>query len=185
MPSNGRFIGCVFLGVSVDGFIARLDGDLEWLTSRGEIAGDAGFTPFIRSIDALLMGRRTYDLIAGEPQWPYLGKPVHVLSRTLPPGADERVAAVHPTPADAAHALNDAGYGRVYLDGGRAVHAFLASGLVDEITLSQVPVLIGEGARWSGPLAADLDLEHVRTAVLAGGMVQSTWRALADPHGAS
>ncbi len=180
MSSDGRFIGCVFLGVSVDGFIARLDGDLEWLTARGQIAGDAGFTPFIRSVDALLMGRRTYELIAGEPQWPYLGKPVHVLSRTLPSGADARVAAVHRTPDDAVRALNDAGYGRVYLDGGRAVHAFLALGLVDELTLSQVPVLIGEGTRWSGPLGSDLDLEHVRTDVLPGGMVQSTWRARRD-----
>jgi len=90
MSSDGRFTGCVFLGVSVDGFIARLDGDLEWLTTRGQIAGDAGFTPFIRSVDALLMGRRTYESIAGEPQWPYLGRPVHVLSTTLAAGADER-----------------------------------------------------------------------------------------------
>lgn len=70
------FHGCVFLGLSVDGFIARPDGDLSWLTSRGEAAGDAGFTPFMESINALIMGRGTYDVIAGETDWPYLGRPV-------------------------------------------------------------------------------------------------------------
>jgi dihydrofolate reductase len=180
MARTARFEGCVFLGVSVDGFIARLDGDLDWLISRGEIAGDAGFTPFMSTIDALLMGRGSYEAIAGEPHWPYGGKPVHVLSRTLPPGADARVTAVHSSLADAVQALDDAGYGRVYLDGGRVVHACLAAGLVDELTLSQVPVLIGTGAPWTGPLGADLPLEHVRTEVLPGGMVQSTWRVPVD-----
>lgn len=168
----------VFLGLSVDGFIARPDGDLDWLTSRGEAAGDAGFTPFVRSVDALLMGRGTYDAIAGMGDWPYLGRPVHVLSRTLQDGADARVTAVHRSLDDAVAALVAAGHRRVYVDGGRTVRAFLAAGLVTELTLSRVPVLIGAGPSLFGPLPGDVDLEHVRTEVLGGGMVQTTYRVL-------
>lgn len=88
MATTPGFTGCVFLGLSVDGFIARPDGDLCWLISRGEAAGDAGFTPFMESVDALLMGRGSYDAIADWAEWPYLGRPVHVLSSTLPADAD-------------------------------------------------------------------------------------------------
>jgi dihydrofolate reductase len=171
------FSGCVFLGLSVDGFIARPDGDLSWLTSRGAAAGDAGFTPFMESVDALIMGRSTYETIAGEADWPYLGRPVHVLSSTTPADADPRIT-VHANFDDAVAALDAAGYRRVYIDGGRTVRVFLAAGLVDELTLSRVPVLIGQGPTLFGPLPSDVDLEHLRTEVLGGGMVQTTYRVL-------
>lgn len=175
MKGTGGFRGYVFLGLSVDGFIARPDGDLSWLISRGQDAGDTGFTRFVESMDALVMGRRTYDVIAGEADWPYLGRPVHVLSATLATDADPRIT-VHGSFEEGVAALDAAGYGRVYVDGGRTVRTFLAAGLVDELTLSRVPVLIGQGATLFGPLPGDVDLEHVRTNVLGGGMVQSTYR---------
>ncbi len=169
------FSGCVFLGLSVDGFIARPDGDLSWLTDRGAAAGDAGYTEFMAGIDALVLGRSTYDVVVGFGEWPYGERPVHVLSTTLAPDADPRVT-VHADLDAAITALDDAGYGRVYLDGGRTVRSFLAAGRVAELTLSRVPVLIGEGASLFGPLPADVALEHVRTEVLGGGMVQTTYR---------
>ena len=174
--------GCIFLGLSVDGFIARPDDDLSWLTSRGQAAGDAGFTPFMESIDALLMGRRTYEGIADLAEWPYLGRPVHVLSSTLDADADSRIR-VHPDFNDALQALSDAGHKRVYVDGGQTVRTFLSAGLITEMTLSQVPVLIGQGATLFGPLPADISLEHVRTDVLNGGMVQTKYLVLSDPDG--
>ena len=180
MTTSLPFEGCIFLGLSVDGFIARPDGDLSWLTSRGEAAGDAGFTPFMESIDALLMGRHTYEAIADLPEWPYLGRPVHVLSSTLAADVDRRIR-VHPDFDVAVQALTDAGYGRVYVDGGRTARSFLAAGLIAEMTLSHVPVLIGQGAFLFGPLPADISLEHARTDVLDGGMVQTTYRVLTDP----
>lgn len=172
--------GCIFLGLSVDGLIARPDDDLSWLTRRGKAAGDAGFTRFMESIDALLMGRRTYEGIADLAEWPYLGRPVHVLSSTLDVDADSRIQ-VHPDFNDALQALTDAGYKRVYVDGGQTARTFLAAGLITEMTLSQVPVLIGQGLTLFGPLPADISLEHVRTDVLNGGMVQTKYRVLSDP----
>ncbi|KQV06850.1 dihydrofolate reductase family protein [Leifsonia sp. Root112D2] len=180
MKPHLPFEGCVFLGLSVDDFIARPDGDLSWLISRGEAAGDAGFTPFMQSVDALVMGRGTYEAIAHQPEWPYLGRPVHVLSSSLAADVDERIT-VHSTFTVAVQALSDAGYRRVYVDGGQTTRAFLEAGLITELTLSRVPVLIGRGVPLFGPLSADIALEHIRTNVLAGGMVQTTYRVLSAP----
>ncbi|TFV87697.1 dihydrofolate reductase [Blastococcus sp. CT_GayMR20] len=180
---DASFTGHVFLGMSVDGFIARLDGDIEWLTGGADAnsgpddgaGGDFGFTEFVSGIDALVMGRATYDVIAPFDEWPYQGKPVHVLSTTLTPGADPRMT-VHRSFDEALDAITAAGYRRVYVDGGRTVHQFLRAGLIADLTLSRVPVLIGTGHTPFGELDADIPLEHVATRTFPGGMVQSTWR---------
>jgi dihydrofolate reductase len=185
---DAPFTGSVFLGMSVDGFIARLDGTLSFLDGGGEPpdegdaptpddgeGGDFGFAEFVSSVEAVLMGRSTYEFIQPFADWPYQGKPVHVLSTTLEPGADDRIT-VHGSFDDAVAALIAAGYRRVYVDGGRTVHAFLRAGLITDLTLSRVPVLIGTGLTPFGELAADIPLEHVRTQTFGGGMVQSTYR---------
>ncbi|MGY2065709.1 dihydrofolate reductase family protein [Blastococcus sp. SYSU DS0619] len=177
------FTGSVFLGMSVDGFIARLDHDISWLTGGDDAVGppddggggDFGFGEFVSGVDALVMGRSTYEVIAPFAEWPYQGRPVHVLSTTLEPGADPR-ATVHRSFDEAVRALDEAGYRRVYVDGGRTVHAFLRAGLIADLTLSRVPVLIGTGHTPFGELPADVPLEHVATRSFAGGMVQSTYR---------
>src|SRR4051812_11960618 len=187
---DAPFTGSVFLGMSVDGFIARLDGTLSFLEGGGEPpaegdaptpddgeGGDFGFAQFVSSVEAVLMGRSTYEVIQPFADWPYQGKPVHVLSTTLEPGADDRIT-VHGSLDDAVAALIAAGYGRVYVDGGRTVHAFLRAGLITDLTLSRVPVLIGTGLTPFGELAADIRLEHQRTQSYPGGMVQSSYRVL-------
>jgi dihydrofolate reductase len=190
---HASFTAAVFLGMSVDGFIARLDGDLSWLTGESAATGsddggqapapddgeggDFGFGEFVRSVDAVLMGSSTYAFIAPFDDWPYDGRPVHVLSTTLADHADRRIT-VHRSIEEAVSALSAAGYRRVYVDGGRTVHEFLAAGLVGELTLSRVPVLIGTGLTPFGPLPHDLRLEHVATRTYPGGMVQSTYRVL-------
>jgi dihydrofolate reductase len=180
---DASFTGHVFLGMSVDGFIARLDGDIEWLTGGAEPnagpddggGGDFGFGEFVSGIDALVMGRGTYDVIAPFAEWPYQGKPVHVLSTTLTSDADPRIT-VHRDFDEALAAVTAAGYRRVYVDGGRTVHQFLRAGLIADLTLSRVPVLIGTGHTPFGELAADIPLEHVDTRTFPGGMVQTTYR---------
>ena len=113
MSGSGQSLRAfVFLGLSVDGRIARPDGDLEWLTSRGEAAGDAGFTPFIESVDSLVMGRKTYEAIASYEDWPYRDRPIHVISTTLAADADPRIT-VHRTPESAIDELQRDGRRRV------------------------------------------------------------------------
>jgi dihydrofolate reductase len=181
---DAPFTGSVFLGMSVDGFIARLDDDLSFLGGGDEggapddgEGGDFGFAEFVSGIDALLMGRGTYKVIETIAEWPYQGKPVHVLSTTLAGGADPRIT-VHRSFEEAVAALSEAGYRRIYVDGGRTVHQFLRAGLIADLTLSRVPVLIGTGHTPFGELAADIPLEHVRTQTFRGGMVQTTYRVV-------
>ncbi len=131
-------------------------------------------------VDALVMGRSTYEFIAPFDEWPYQGRPVHVLSTTLTPGADPRIT-VHPSLPDAVAALDAEGCRRVYVDGGRTVHAFLAAGLIGDLTLSRVPVLIGTGLTPFGALPADIPLQHERTRTFPGGMVQTTYRVVRVP----
>ena len=187
---DAPFTGSVFLGMSVDGFIARPDGTLSFLDGGAEPSdegdaptpddgegGDFGFAEFVSSVDAVLMGRSTYEFIQPFADWPYQGKPVHVLSTTLQPGADNRIT-VHGSFDDAVAALSGAGYRRVYVDGGRTVHAFLRAGMITDLTLSRVPVLIGTGLTPFGELATDIRLAHVRTQTFAGGMVQSSYEVV-------
>jgi dihydrofolate reductase len=182
---DAAFTGSVFLGMSVDGFIARLDGTLSFLDGGGESGGppddgeggDFGFAEFVADVDALVMGRSTYEFIKPFADWPYQGKPVHVLSSTLAAGADPRIT-VHPSFDAAVAALGAAGYTRLYVDGGRTVHTFLRAGLIADLTLSRVPVLIGTGLTPFGELAADIPLEHERTQTFSGGMVQTTYRVV-------
>src|SRR4051794_34549519 len=131
---DAGFTGSVFLGMSVDGFIARLDGDIGWLTGGDEggapddgEGGDFGFAEFVAGIDALVMGRSTYEFIQPFAEWPYQGRPVHVLSTTLPEGEDARIT-VHRSFDDVLAAIESAGYRRGGGAGGRAGAPSLPAG---------------------------------------------------------
>jgi dihydrofolate reductase len=165
--------GSVFVGVSLDGFIARSDGGLDWLMPEGVDVGDTGYDAFMASVDALVMGRGTYETVLGFGEWPYAGRRVLVLSTTLQTD-DDRVE-VHDSVASVVDALRAAGAERVYVDGGRTVQTFLRAGLIADLTLTWVPVLIGEGIPLFGPLDGDVHLNHRSTRVLGGGFVQSTY----------
>lgn len=172
------FDGLVFIGTSVDGYIARADGDLEWLTSRGEQAGDTGYDDFIAEVDTVVLGRNTYQQVLRFDEWPYGQRAVHVVSTSLG-GQDPRVT-VHRTIDALVGALAAAGAKRVYLDGGTMIQSCLERGLVTELTITTVPVLIGGGAPLFGALAHDIDLAHIRTTVLPAGLVQTTYRCVAS-----
>lgn len=169
----------VFVGVSVDGFLARQDGDLDWLTSRGEEAGDAGYEAFVADVDHVVLGRRTYETVAGFEPWPYGTRRVLVLTTQGLPSPDARVHAVRSL-EEAVAVLDADGARRVYVDGGATIQAFLAADLVDSLTLSAVPVLIGAGVPVFGPLPADVALRLESSRVLPGGMVQSTYAVVRD-----
>ncbi len=174
----------VFVGCSLDGFIARPDGALDWL--MGPPAPDCappehGYDAFMAGIDTVLMGRKTFETVLAMGIWPYAGKRVVVLSTTLAalPASVAGQAEVRrgPVAALAAQLAADGCQG-LYVDGGATIQAFLRAGLIDDITISRLPVLIGAGIALFGALPHDVKLEHLRSTIYAGGMVQSAYRVV-------
>lgn len=168
------FHAAAFIATSLDGYIARPDGSIDWLTERGEQAGDTGYDEFMSSIDTVVLGRKTYELVLTFDFWPYDGKQVEVLSTTLAPDADERVI-VHRTLDALVETLDDRGAHRVYTDGGTTIQTFLRAGLLNELTITVAPVLLGSGIRLFGDLDADVPLTHNATRTLKAGFTQSDY----------
>jgi dihydrofolate reductase len=168
-----------FLGLSLDGFIARPDGDLAWLEKRGEEAGDTGYDAFIAGIDTLVMGRDTYEKVLTFGFWPYEGRRVEVLSTSL--HTDDPRITVHRDFAALVAALTARGARNVYADGGKVVQTFLRAGLLDRLTLTHAPVLIGRGIPLFGDLAHDVELTRIDTQPLGAGFVQSTYEIPSPP----
>ena len=167
----------VFVGASLDGFIARPNGDLDWLPHGAE---DHGYDAFIATVDALAMGRNTYDKVLTFGTWPYGKKPVFVLSSRLlspgPPGAVvEQMAG---DPADIVSRLSSRGIDHLYVDGGITIQRFLQAGLIQRIVVTWVPVLIGTGIKLFGPTRCDIPLRHVGTRQFASGLVQSEYEVV-------
>lgn len=171
----------VFIATSLDGFIARKSGDLDWLPgSDGETGGeDYGFKEFFASIDTLVMGRNTYELALTFKEWPYRGKNVIVLSNgfpKVPKNLNESVKGTSSSPTELIQRLASSGSAHVYVDGGKTIQSFLQAGLIQNMTITRIPVLIGEGIPLFGPLAHDIQLQHVSTRAYENGFVQSKYK---------
>ena len=177
-------LASVFVGMSLDGFIARLDGRFDFLHA-GE-GGPHGYEEFIATVDALLIGRGTYEVVLGMGGWFYGKKPVFVLStRELAPAPKEAVVErIMGQPRDIAAQLDVRGIHHVYVDGGLTVQSFLEAGLIDRLIINRVPVLIGSGIPLFGPLSRDIPLRHTATRTLKGGGVQSEYH-ISDVKGLS
>jgi dihydrofolate reductase len=134
----------VFVGVSLDGFIARPDGALDWLAPFE--GTEHGYRAFFESVDAVVVGRATYDVVLGFDAWPYAGKRVIVLTHR-PPAPRHGEAFLAAAPAAVVARLAAEGVRRAYVDGGAVVSQFLAAGLVDDLTITVVPLVLGDGIR--------------------------------------
>lgn len=170
----------VFIATSLDGFIARKNGDLDWLPGIDGEAGseDYGFNDFFGRIDTLVMGRKTYEKALTFKEWPYHGKRVIVLSSSFPKEMTSLANGAEGTslpPNELIVLLASSGSARVYVDGGRTIQSFLQAGLIHEMTITMIPVLIGEGIPLFGPLAHDIHLRHLSTKAYENGLVQSTY----------
>ena len=162
----------VFLGISIDGCIAGEDGDLSWLAELAPDSPEAtGYTALMEQVDTLLIGRTTYDAVLGFEPWPYVGKRVVVLShRDFTPchGEQRHEGSLKAVLAQ----LAAEGCRHVYLDGGAVIRAGLAEGVIDSLTLSMLPVVLGKGVRlFDGDLPrSDWRLSETRS--LPSGVVQ-------------
>jgi dihydrofolate reductase len=165
----------VFVGTSVDGFIARPNGGLDWLPPGG--GEEHGYEAFMASVDALVIGRNTFEIILGFAEWPYGDKPVYVLStRPLPPSpAGAVVEHMSGDPKEIVTQLEARGIQHIYVDGGITVQRFLNAGLIHSLIITRVPVLIGAGIPLFGPTDRDIHLKPVSTRQYASGLVQTEY----------
>ena len=168
----------IFIGVSLDGFIARPDGALDWLDHAGTV--DHGYETFMASVDALVMGRHTYETVLGFGSWPYGAKPVYVLSssplKPAPSGAT--LHHLEGEPQAVVAELRARGVQHAYIDGGVTIQRFLRAGLIHRLVINQLPVLIGQGIPLFGLLDRDILLQHVRTETYSTGLVQTEYEVL-------
>lgn len=170
----------VFIATSLDGFIARKDGNLDWLPGSDGVSDgeDYGYKSFFESIDTLIFGRKTYELASSFPEWPYTGKEVVVLSsrypKTLQPISSNVVGTSLPPP-ELLSVMERKGARHIYVDGGSTIQSFLRNSLINEITITRVPVLLGEGISLFGPTGRDIKLHHISTKGFPSGFVQSKY----------
>ena len=172
--------GKVFIATSMDGYIAREDGDIEWLSSRDDPSEDHGYNSFIENIDGIVFGRGTYEAVIKMEGWFY-SKPVVVLSSSLKPddipsNLKDKIQILSASPKEAAKFFENKGWKNVYVDGGKVIQSFLREGLISEMTITQVPVLLGSGRPLFGPLKGDISLVHLETVAFPSGLVQSKYK---------
>jgi len=169
----------VFIATSLDGYIARADGSIDWLEeASAETAEDYGFRRFFDSVDALVMGPNTFETVQSFEKWPYGAKPVVVLSSRLsavPEGLPGTVEVASGSPAEVGQKLAARGLRHLYVDGGGTIQRFLEAGLSHELTITRLPILRGAGIPLFGPLSRDLRLKHLETRSYPNGLVQSRY----------
>lgn len=171
----------VFIAASLDGYIARLDGAIDWLPNNEaspESNEDYGYYEFIAGIDALVMGRASLEKLLTYGSWPYEELPVYVLSSTLrvpPPGTPKTVTLLNAEPAAVMQIAQNNKHTRLYIDGGLTIQRFLAAGLITDMVVTTIPVLLGSGRRLFGALSNDVKLEFVYSRSYPNGLVQTKY----------
>jgi dihydrofolate reductase len=172
-------IASVFIGISVDGFIARPNGDLDFLPPGG--GEPHGYDEFIASVDALVIGRNTFETVLAFPDWPYGDKRVVVLSsRSLDlsavrGGVVEQMAG---PPTEIISRLAASGISHLYVDGAITIQRFLRQGLIQRLIITRVPVLIGDGIPLFGTLPRDIRLRHIATQHYPSGLVKTEYHVV-------
>ena len=175
----GAMRASVFIGVSVDGFIARPNGDLDFLPAGG--GEPHGYTEFMVTVDALVIGRKTFETVRAFPEWPYGEKRVVVLSArpldlsSVRGGVVEQMSG---PPGEIVSKLSARGVRHIYVDGGVTIQNFLRAGLIQRLTITRVPVLIGQGIPLFGTLLNDIRLRHIATQHYPSGLVKSEYEVI-------
>jgi dihydrofolate reductase len=165
----------VYVGTSLDGFIARTNGEFDWLSQFANDEAIRAYEELINRIDAIVIGRGTFEKVLTFPSWPY-DKKVFVLSTSMtetPASIREKVTILSMAPGALLSHLSGMGYSTIYIDGGKVIQTFLKEGFVNELIISKAPMLIGSGIPLFGYLDHDIEFRHIRTDVGSNGLVRS------------
>jgi dihydrofolate reductase len=165
----------VYIGTSLDGFIARKDGDIDWLTRFANDEAIHAYEEFISGIDAIVIGRGTFEKVITFPSWPY-EKKAFVLSTSIKQVPDflrEKITVLSMKPKELLDYLSGNRFSSIYVDGGKVIQEFLKEDLIDKLIIAKVPVLIGSGIPLFDYLKTDLQFKHIQTQVSSNGIVRS------------
>jgi len=168
----------VYIATSLDGYIARKDGNLDWLNEiPNPDQSDFGFAEFMQRIDGIVMGRHTFELVTGFDPWPYT-KPLFVLSNSMkdvPLKVRDKAELVHGKLSSIIESLQRKGFQNLYIDGGKTIQSFLKEDLIDELILTRIPVVLGSGIPLFAEMPLELRFEHVETKVYNNMLVKSKY----------
>jgi dihydrofolate reductase len=176
---NNEKRNCVFIARSIDGYIADKDGQIDWLHSIPNPENlDMGYNKFIEKIDAIVMGRKTFEVVCSfDIPWPYT-KPVFVVSNTLKTLSEEhedKVEIVNGSLSEVLEYIHGKVHAKLYIDGGTLIQSFLKEDLIDEMTITTIPVLLGGGSSLFGELQKPMEFEHVKLEVFLNAVVQDVY----------
>lgn len=176
----------VFIATSLDGFISRVDGSIDWLEQANSTVPegeDCGYQAFMSTVNALVMGRNTFEQVLTFDEWPYGKIPVVVLSHkqiAIPTTITDTVTVSQESPKELVTRLSEKNIRHIYVDGGKTIQSFLAAGLIDEITITIIPILLGTGRSLFGPLPHDIHLTHIQSKSYEFGFVQHQYRVIRE-----
>ena len=168
----------VYIGTSLDGYIARKSGDIDWLVKFANEELVKAYNKFMAPIDAIVIGRGTFEKILSFPDWPY-NKPAFFLSKSIkqiPNVAMGKITLLDLTPKDVLSFLEEKGLHNFYIDGGKVIQSFLNEDLIDEMTISTLPILIGSGIPLFGDLSSDLSFKLLGSTTFSNGVVQNYYQ---------
>ncbi|TGK77577.1 dihydrofolate reductase [Leptospira noumeaensis] len=169
-----------FIATSLDGFIARTDGSIDWLTSKEYIIenNDFGYSSFMANIDCIIMGRATFETVLTFKTYPFESIPVFVLTRNQNYKYESHfpIQIFHGTLNDLNSALEEKQIRSAYIDGGLVIQSFLDKSMLNEITITQVPILLGSGLPLFTNCKQEIKLKHIRTLPFPNGFVQSMYQ---------
>ena len=173
----------VFIATSLDGFIARENGDVDWLTvpDLDENGEDYGFQEFMDSIDVLVMGRNTFEMVVSFGEWVYGDKTVIVLSSRpiqIPSNFRPTIEVHDSSPIELVQKLTTRGAKHLYIDGGKTIQGFLNAGLIQQLIITRIPIILGKGIPLFGPVSRDIKLKLIKTTTFPNGLVQINYEVL-------
>lgn len=171
--------GHVFIATSLDGFIARENGDIDWLLKHDQADEDHGYDDFIKDIDVIVMGRGTFEAVLSMGDWfytrPVLVLSAHLAQQEVPSELNGKVRFSDQKPKKAMAMLQSEGVRRAYVDGGRIIQSFIELGMISDMVITNVPILLGTGRPLFGGCQRDVALAHKGTRSFPSGLVQSRY----------
>ena len=168
----------VYIACSLDGYIARKDGGIDWLTEiPNPEQSDYGFSAFMERMDGIVMGRKTFELVQTFDPWPY-SKPLFVLSQSLteiPPALRGRAECLHGPLEEVLDSLRARGMKHLYIDGGKTIQSFLELDLIDELIITRIPIILGSGIPLFAEMDREIRFELMKSEVLNKDLVKNTY----------